>query len=373
MCLNEGIELQKNEIVEGEEQTYKIISALKAEAKYDEVERSIDIKVIHTEYGIKEILDTDGTILNTNSLTANKKIEKEGDYVFTVIDNNQNEIKLKVKVRFPFFANGVTANMYGAEVKGYVCPVSEELKGTENEMKWRIFYADETNIYLIADDFVPNANLPATSTEAIVSGTELNKRGTYYANFADIVGCYSGSDWIINNRKAKKVADKWIKWVNKYPDSTNNNIKAVAYMIDTLAWSKFAGENAEYAIGGPTFEMYCKSYSKTHEIGIECEQMDENGYQLKWSNGSYTNYLTNVPVVKELNNIYMNDTTKARGYWIASPHYQSIYVGATDYTLKYLSGYYYYDYYTDFGFRPVVCLSSDVQLKELSNKVYGIQ
>ena len=37
-------------------------------------------------------------------------------------------------------------------------------------------------------------------------------------------------------------------------------MKAVAYMLDTNTWSVYAGDKADYAIGGPTIELFFKSY-----------------------------------------------------------------------------------------------------------------
>ena len=125
-------------------------------------------------------------------------------------------------------------------------------------------------------------------------GTALNK-GTNYtssAYFTDILNDYTGSSWIKENTNTK--AQKWLsKYLNEYPESTNDNIKAVAYMMDTDSWSTFKGDKAEYAIGGPTLELFCASYKVTHPSRyIECDSINENGYQVKWSNGSYANSIT---------------------------------------------------------------------------------
>ena len=40
-------------------------------------------------------------------------------------------------------------------------------------------------------------------------------------------------------------------------------MKVVAYMLDTGIWKKFAKENvADYAIGGPTVELFFKAYNE---------------------------------------------------------------------------------------------------------------
>ena len=49
-----------------------------------------------------------------------------------------------------------------------------------------------------------------------------------------------------------------------YGGMNDRNINSVAYLMDTNVWSTFAGTKAEYAMGGPTIELFCASYKQTH-------------------------------------------------------------------------------------------------------------
>lgn len=49
-----------------------------------------------------------------------------------------------------------------------------------------------------------------------------------------------------------------------YANSTYDNMKAVAYVLDYNAWSTYAGSNAEYVIGGQTIELLFKSYNEKY-------------------------------------------------------------------------------------------------------------
>ena len=199
---------------------------------------------------------------------------------------------------------------YGAEVKGYTCSSN----GVET---WRIFYADESNIYLIADDYIPSSAAP-TST----AGHSLNVGNTNYKlYFSNIINDYSGSSWIRSNTNSK--AREWLSYVDSNPKSTNNNIKAVAYLMDTNKWSIYAGSVAEYAIGGPTLEMFCASYKDTHQSRYINNRVENSaGYYVKWSNttdSSYNEYVIGL-TQDEYNSIYIkSDTSKANGMWLASP------------------------------------------------------
>ena len=90
--------------------------------------------------------------------------------------------------------------------------------------------------------------------------------------------------------------------------------------MDTNKWSSYAGSTAEYAIGGPTLELFCASYSDTHSPGLDCNSVTSTGYQIKLSNSSsYSNYVNGL-TQDDFNSIYIkSDTTKAYGMWLASP------------------------------------------------------
>ena len=94
-------------------------------------------------------------------------------------------------------------------------------------------------------------------------------------------------------------------------------------MLDTNAWNTlYKGENAEYAIGGPTVEMFVESWNDTHsgdeQIGCEAES-NSNGYKVKFANGSYNIYISGL-AQDEYNSIYIkSDNSNAYAMWLASP------------------------------------------------------
>ena len=91
-------------------------------------------------------------------------------------------------------------------------------------------------------------------------------------------------------------------------------------MLDTDIWNPiYKNEYAEYAIGGPTLEMFCASYKDTHlskYIGCTADSM---GYQLRWQGGSYAYYINGL-TEDEYNSIYIkSDNSKADAMWLTSP------------------------------------------------------
>ena len=184
---------------------------------------------------------------------------------------------------------------------------------------------------------------------------------------------YFGSDLLADySTGSARITDLKIKTLNnsffsQNFTSTNDNMKAVAYMLDTKAWEGFkdAKGKAEYAIGGPTIEMIFKSYNQKHNANYKTQATSEMGYQVKVNGDSWKDY-TDVSSeefdVKD--KLYViNDLANARAMWVASPSATS-HVMIIHYDGKVL----YTTYANIFiGFRPLICLNSNVRLLESEN------
>ena len=151
----------------------------------------------------------------------------------------------------------------------------------------------------------------------------------------------SGADsTVITSNPLTSTYLKWVKYVNENSYKKDNaNMKAVAYMMDTSKWSSFAdGTGASYAIGGPTIEMFVKSYNEadvsTHtnklvgyDDATENNGWTSTGYQEKTERDSdWKNYgtkgdldTTNTTGDTGGNMWIRNTDSKAVGYWLASP------------------------------------------------------
>ena len=195
--------------------------------------------------------------------------------------------------------------------------IGKDVEGYEAEgvIEWKIFYAGtmpgetEPHIYLISSDYIPY--------EVIPNSTAGNKpdKGDFdrAAYFSSILDDYEGSASITEER---------IKGLNNsyFNDntftSTNNNMKSVAYMLDTKAWSGFATDKADYAIGGPTVELLFKSYNQKYGTNYVAEATSSTGYKV--GSGSASEYYLTLSNTSDP--LYViTSQSNALAYWLASP------------------------------------------------------
>ena len=184
-------------------------------------------------------------------------------------------------------------------------PSGVESPGTVSE--WRLFYADESNAYLIGSSLDNTTKalhtLPNFSSMTAVSdlGKSLNPKYT---------------TWTLQT-----TSGKW-----------SFNLNAVAALTDTSStspWKAYESSDTNWAIGGVPLELWIASFNASHSLttstGYDCrveEGGTAKGYQVKYSSsGSYgkstssnmVNYLVESP---NLQAIYYNGGVT---YWLASP------------------------------------------------------
>lgn len=300
-------------------------------------------------------------------------VNENGKYKIYIQNNNVISEEQRIKVGLEIgdtVTNATTISKdavtyYGALVENYNVTY-DATEGASNA--WRIFYSDGTNIYLIADDYIHYDYAPYKTTT-----NKIYKNSTdYRLSFDNVYKDYTGSSSINSG-----FAGKWLSsyWKNN-SESTNTNIRAVAYMLDTSIWNtRFRNsEYADYAIGGPTLEMYCASYKDTHPTKyIECEaESNTTGYKVKWnSDSTYSTAISGLATSNDCNNIYIkSDTAKAYAMWLASPSADGTGSVMNAYCNGNVGNYSYAS--SNPGLRPLVCLSSDIQLKKLDNGNYRI-
>lgn len=238
---------------------------------------------------------------------------------------------------------------YGKSITNY------SANGVED---WKIFYSDGNNVYLITTEYVDPAKLPEKG-----GAKPANTDSSYpkAARFNNILGKYSGSA-NITDEKMKAFNSDYFD--NNYT-STNKNMKAVAYMLDKDIWSDFVNRTvAEYAVGGPSVEMLLKSYcEKVPEKKdlYKTQASSATGYQLSNNGGtSYANYISGMLSTSE--DLYVLPQNKgANAMWLASPSASdgncvvNVYWGGGVSNNGYNNA--------AMGFRPLVCLNSDIQLE----------
>ena len=261
------------------------------------------------------------TVTTSGLVTA--KTAGTATITVTTQDGSNKKATCKVTVESAGLSAGDIASNptdnYGKTVTGYEAEYA-------NVVGWKIFYAgndfstDESHhVYLIADNYIPYNNIPQSS-----AGHSLNASSSYprAANFSNILGDYSGSS-NITDANIRKLNNDYFN--TKGYSSTSDNMKVVAYMLDTNAWSKYKGADADYAIGGPSIEMIMKSYSQKYGVDYRARAENPNGYQISNNGDSNWSYDYYDEMLSKSDSLYVIGvpefayTIDATGYWVASP------------------------------------------------------
>ena len=312
------------------------------------------VKYTDTSDGNKNVTNTNTLAVGTHIIkcTVTKETGLEANETKTIIVEASGPVIVS-----PGDIASKPEKHYGGEVTNYTTP-----SGDPN-VKWRIFYADEENVYLIASDYIHYNYVPTGR-----KGTTLYKNTNYKLSFNNVYNDYIGASDIKDQR-----IKKWISYISGNPSEDNINIRAVAFMLDETRWSaKYANTTyAEYAIGGPTLELWCASYKASHPQKYVESKYDETGYKIRWNGGSYNNDVTGVDDSEDLYYI-KSSVDKADSMWIASPSADGTNYLMNMYNNGHMNMYYYYSNNRS-GIRPIVCLKSEILLEKQSDGTYLIK
>ncbi len=189
---------------------------------------------------------------------------------------------------------------YGKKVTNY--------KASDSDTNtYRIFYVDKDN------DFKDGYN-------------------TIYlkADFSGSVHCSTSYD--ASQTLIKRMNPLWATKGNTVAAKTttisNQNEQAAAWLCDPSKWTAYCDtDKANYAIGGPSVEMYVKSYNQTHgddALGCQYQTNTVPGYIYKvkdtiQNSGWYTNDNT-LDYSMTYKSMYCGQNGKRTGsWWLASP------------------------------------------------------
>ena len=292
----------------------------------------------------------------TKSAEVNETEDPVNASIFIEKTSNENSFSA---ARISKSSSEEIKNIYGAEVKGYDCENKDAVE------KWKILYSDGSNIYLIADDAIKGKYMPATKNgnKPECDQSEIG------ASFVNVINDYTGSVDIKNDKI--KGLNKSYFYDHQYV-SEGYNMKATAYMLDSEIWSKFKGDKAEFAIGGPTIEMVFKSYnakypnSQYNNGKYQASAETEEGYYISVDGGA--NWKSYTDNASDYFNIEDPLYIKNRNYWLASPaggpEWMMVVVGIGSvggnlYNIKDM-------------FRPVVCLKENVTLIKNEDGTFSI-
>ena len=123
-----------------------------------------------------------------------------------------------------------------------------DLNGDGNTTNdWKIFYNDGTHVFIIAADYVKN-----NSGYLDNAGTGMTSGDTYNLYWDSA----PDTAQTVNPDTLSLFKQSWTDY------STNENGRCVSTLLNTSNWDGFVDSNyADYAIGGPTLEMWVASYN----------------------------------------------------------------------------------------------------------------
>ena len=243
-------------------------------------------------------------------------------------------------------ASSITKDDYGKVVTNY-----------KDGHTWEIFYADNTNVYLITRDDVGHQSLSISG----YNGTgDFDGSASFKTKYPAIQ-----AGWL---NKTYTPAASGAGTVNY--TSTNLNMKATEYLLDSSVWNRtYKTEKADWAIGGPTLEMFVASYNKKYiDKAVKIDTPSGTGYTYNDALYQDNSLPSNDSVTSGTaqSNIYNHGYS----YWLACP------------SNNYSSGVRYVDYrgacvnndsYSpSLGVRPVVCLNSGVTLTRKTDGTFTI-
>ena len=235
---------------------------------------------------------------------------------------------------------------YGSTVTNY----------NANGIKWKVFYATTDRIYLIASDYVHYSKL----TNAYKNGASCYNTGTYPYSYYWASG---GTSLETTGRQ-----DGIFMATGYTLNSSNQNSKCVSGLLNTNNWTAFVDTNyADYAIGGPTLNMYIASWNAKGYTTLYTNK-NTNGYYVGTSANSETTYVDMSNTAGYGDTLYYPHQSvyfECAEYWLAAPSaYHTGFVMGVGFNG--IVGSYGCGSYT-FGVRPLVSLKSGVTLQKNSD------
>ena len=362
---NNPIESAKESTFKEDVRTFQDELAMYISKDYTKLGGARDYKITATKYtpaGDPESVYTyissykakyDGKfIIKNDELRYNEEINEQEKNWCQSLNIKQNSKTGAEKV-----AESPIEDYYGKEVN-YTAP--------NGVNKWKIFYSDGSNVYLISSEYVnpvvqspAQPQLPSKNNVSLDQGDATNYPKA--ARFDNILSQYSTGSAGITDEKMKAFNSDY--YAKEFTSGNNANFKAVAYMLDKEIWSAlYANSSAEYAVGGPSIEMLMKSYSEKKNVDYRAKAVSAKGYQISNDAGkedSWANFYNRMLNTNETLYV-LPQSSGANAMWLASPSASgNSYVMYVSY-----SGFVSYNSYsfTYFGFRPLVCLNSNILL-----------
>ena len=332
----------------------------------EETETNASSGINKVEYYVKKDTETDFTNKGTDNPIKDlesgtysvyaKAYDKAGNEKQST--NTVTDLKVSASIK----RTNISATDIKSNPEGYYGQ-TVDYTSENGQNDWKIFHSDGTNIYLITGDLVKVTDESGNiDTSKINANTKMQKADTtsdYCVNWnekaspsfqtlsSDIISKFKidTSVFDINGRKG------------------NPNVQCVSTLLNSDNWTSYIdsrmGEN-QYAIGGPTIELWTDSWNSIKDKKLYCNNSNANGYYIGTTVFSKTESVELKSNINNTEKIYFVNSEKGI-YWMASPsaHYQN--------NLMRVKSSGEIDYYRfsveECAIRPVVCLTSNISLK----------
>ena len=225
---------------------------------------------------LQEILNQNGANVSEDGSDFIVKFEESKNTYLVSEDGNVTWLDTeKVKKINELIGNAVDYTGYTADYDG----------------SWRIYYASNTEMFLISTAFAGEVALKTASNDGTIT----------YNSSDDVFSPKFGEGEVYSYRNVtygKKYNSKWNEsLVNAQTKETNSRSKVTAYLCDPANWIDYISLKAPkgtYAVGGPTVELLALSWEATgHDARWSNNLEDDvgiNGYILERPVGLRDNY-----------------------------------------------------------------------------------
>ena len=130
-------------------------------------------------------------------------------------------------------------------------------------LEWQVFYADANETYLIS------RIIARTNCAVPLKRKKQNNTEEEYE--------YKGSEDVRKSLYGEKWNKTWLdKCINN--ESTENNAKATAYLCDPNNWEEYKTDITNYAVGGPTLDLFIASWNKSQGTSITLSNDDVTAF-----------------------------------------------------------------------------------------------
>lgn len=260
--------------------------------------------------------------LTQEQIDARNEIDSQWGYrVAEFIENNPNMSTLQFKLKInatgmPRSSRYVLTQNLTPENYGDYVDYPIDLDGDQDTTNdWQIFYEDNENVYIIADDYINNS---IVSDEVFLKGTE---------NYSVYGTQFNLSALNTNDSIDSALVNKYM--LSSVISNTNNNYLATAKLLNPDYWTQFlATDYAENAVGAPTIEMFTRSWNQKYISSENYQQLDtvwkiqNKGYNINGENevtiANYGNSKLYFPYTTS-DNLNGAEDGDCMGYWLASP------------------------------------------------------